>query len=68
MLTWPGIAGVAEVMDMRGVLQRGARMSGIVDAGLTSGKLVCGHARGLQGSDLQAFAAAGIDHRDHQRG
>jgi adenine deaminase len=62
MLTWPGIAGVAEVMDMRGVLQRGARMSGIVDAGLTSGKLVCGHARGLQGSDLQAFAAAGIDH------
>jgi adenine deaminase len=65
MLAWPDIAGVAEVMDMRGVLQRGARMSGIVDAGLASGKLVCGHARGLQGGDLQAFAAAGIE-SDHE--
>jgi adenine deaminase len=65
MLAWTGIAGVAEVMDMRGVLQRGARMSGIVDAGLASGKLVCGHARGLRGADLQAFAAAGIE-SDHE--
>jgi len=65
MLAWPDIAGVAEVMDMRGVLQRGPRMSGIVDAGLASGKLVCGHARGLQGGDLQAFAAAGIE-SDHE--
>ncbi|HEY7580503.1 MAG TPA: adenine deaminase C-terminal domain-containing protein [Acetobacteraceae bacterium] len=65
MLRWPDIAGVAEVMDMRGVLQRGARMCGIVDAGLASGKLVCGHARGLEGADLQAFAAAGIE-SDHE--
>ena len=41
------------------------RMSGIVDAGLASGKLVCGHARGLAGADLQAFAAAGIE-SDHE--
>ena len=40
-------------------------MSGIVDAGLASGKLVCGHARGLAGADLQAFAAAGIE-SDHE--
>jgi len=65
MLRWPAIGGVAEVMDMRGVLERQARMSGIVDAGLASGKLVCGHARGLVGHDLQAFAAAGIE-SDHE--
>ena len=65
MLRWPEIAGVAEVMDMRGVLDRQTRMRGIVDAGLASGKLVCGHARGLAGADLQAFAAAGIE-SDHE--
>ena len=65
MLRWPEIGGVAEVMDMRGVLDRQQRMSGIVDAGLTSGKLVCGHARGLAGADLQAFGAAGIE-SDHE--
>jgi adenine deaminase len=65
MLRWPEIAGVAEVMDMRGVLERGAKMRGIVDAGLASGKLVCGHARGLAGGDLQGFAAAGIE-SDHE--
>ena len=65
MLHWPAIAGVAEVMDMRGVLERQQRMSGIVDAGLASGKLACGHARGLAGADLQGFAAAGIE-SDHE--
>lgn len=65
MLRWPEIAGVAEVMDMRGLLNRQPRMSDIVDAGLASGKLVCGHARGLVGQDLQAFAAAGIE-SDHE--
>jgi adenine deaminase len=65
MLGWPAIAGVAEVMDMRGVLDRGTRMRGILGAGLDSGKLVCGHARGLAGADLQAFAAAGIE-SDHE--
>jgi adenine deaminase len=65
MLRWPEVAGVAEVMDMRGVLERGAHMRGIVGAGLASGKLVCGHARGLEGADLQGFAAAGIE-SDHE--
>ncbi len=65
MLRWPEIAGVAEVMDMRGVLERGPRARGIVDAGIASGKLVCGHARGLAGGDVQAFAAAGIE-SDHE--
>lgn len=65
MLAWPEVVGVAEVMDMRGVLERTPHMAGIVGAGLRSGKLVCGHARGLEGADLQAFAAAGIE-SDHE--
>jgi adenine deaminase len=65
MLSWPGIAGVAEVMDMRGVLNRSPKMRSIVDAGLASGKLVCGHARDLKGAEIQGFAAAGIG-SDHE--
>ena len=65
MLSWPDIAGVAELMDMRGVLTRSARMRGIVQAGLASGKLVCGHARDLAGAELIGFAAAGIE-SDHE--
>jgi adenine deaminase len=65
MLSWPEVVGVAEVMDMRGVIDRAPRMSGIVTAGLESGKLVCGHGRGLGGQALQAFAAAGIE-SDHE--
>lgn len=65
MLSWPAIAGVAEVMDMRGVLERFPHMRDIVGAGLASGKLLCGHARGLAGDELRAFAAAGIE-SDHE--
>ena len=65
MLRWPEIAGVAEVMDMRGVLERSLHMRDIVGEGLASGKLVCGHARGLAGADLQGFVAAGIQ-SDHE--
>jgi adenine deaminase len=65
MLRWPEITGVAEVMNMRGVLDRSEPMQGVVGAGLASGKLVCGHARGLEGAALQGFAAAGIQ-SDHE--
>jgi adenine deaminase len=65
MLSWPEIAGVAEVMNMRGVIARDPLMTDIVQAGLESGKLVCGHARELEGAALQAFAAAGIA-SDHE--
>lgn len=65
MLSWPEIGGVAEVMNMRGVVDGDPRMEGIVDAGLASGKLVCGHARGLEGSDLAAYMAAGVS-SDHE--
>jgi adenine deaminase len=65
MLGWPEVAGVAEVMDMRGVLEGSAHMAGIVGAGRRSAKLLCGHARGLSGAALQGFAAAGIE-SDHE--
>ena len=65
MLSWPQVGGIAEVMDMRGVIERGPRMSAIVQAGLASGKPVFGHARSLSGSGLAAFTAAGIS-SDHE--
>jgi adenine deaminase len=65
LLARPGIVGLAEVMDMRGVIGRAPRMRAIVDAGLASGKLVCGHARDLTGEALAGFVAAGIG-SDHE--
>jgi len=65
MLFWPKIGGLAEVMNMRGVIDRDPRMSGIVQAALVSEKLVCGHARSLAGPDLAAFMASGIT-SDHE--
>jgi adenine deaminase len=65
MLAWPDVVGLAEVMDMRGVLALDERMAGIVDAGLASGKLVNGHAAGLKDADLQAYAASGVT-SDHE--
>ncbi len=58
MLSWPEVRGVAEVMDMFGVLHGSDRMEEILNAGITSGKLIEGHARGLNGADLQAYLAA----------
>ncbi|PWU03195.1 MAG: adenine deaminase [Terriglobia bacterium] len=65
MLSWPEIAGLAEVMDMNGILRQNGRTMEILRAGLESGKLVEGHARGLSGPGLQAYAAAGIT-SDHE--
>lgn len=65
MLRSPAVGGVAEVMNMRGVIEGDPRMTDIVNAGLASGKLVCGHARGLEGADLNAFMASGIT-SDHE--
>jgi len=50
---------------MRGVIDGDPRMTAIVNAGLAAGKLVCGHARGLEGADLNAFMASGIT-SDHE--
>jgi adenine deaminase len=65
MLSWPEVAGVAEMMDMRGVLAASPRMMAILEAGLLSGKRIEGHARGLTGGQLQAYLAAGVT-SDHE--
>ena len=65
MLAWPEVGGLAEVMDMLGVLSSDDRMTTIVAAGLASGKLVSGHAAGLTGPALQADLAAGMT-SDHE--
>ena len=65
LLGWPEVRGVAEVMDMHGVLNGSQRMLEILQAGLESGKLIEGHARGLSGADLQAYLAAGVT-SDHE--
>ncbi|WP_429811226.1 adenine deaminase [Ensifer sp. B1-9] len=65
ILSWPEIGGVAEMMNMRGVIDGEARISAIVQAGLAARKPVNGHARGLAGADLQAFVTAGVS-SDHE--
>ena len=65
LLSWPEVRGVAEVMDMHGVLHGSERMQAILAAGQRSGKLIEGHARGLSGADLQAYLTAGVT-SDHE--
>ncbi|MCK3778703.1 amidohydrolase family protein [Ensifer sesbaniae] len=65
ILSWPEIGGIAEMMNMRGVIDGEARISAIVQAGLAARKPVNGHARGLEGADLQAFVTAGVS-SDHE--
>ncbi len=65
LLSWPEIAGLAEVMDMRAVIEAHPRMVAILSEALASGKIIEGHARGLTGPTLQAYLAAGIS-ADHE--
>jgi adenine deaminase len=65
MLAWDEVGGLAEVMDMLGVLGGADRMVDVVAAGLESGKLISGHAAGLTGAVLQAYLAAGMT-SDHE--
>lgn len=65
LLARSDVHGVAEVMSMQALLDRTPRMVGIVQAGLEAGKRVCGHARGLEDSSLNAYVASGIQ-SDHE--
>lgn len=65
LLARPDIHSAAEMMTMDPLLNGDPRVMGIVGAGLTSGKRLCGHARGLSGRDLNAYAAAGVE-TDHE--
>ena len=59
------IHGAAELMTMHPLLNGDPRVTQIVNAGLASGKRICGHARGLEGGALAAYAAAGVE-TDHE--
>jgi adenine deaminase len=65
LLASPEIAALAEVMDMRAVVEAHPRMVAILETALASGKIIEGHARGLSGEALQAYMAAGIS-ADHE--
>ncbi|MEM9577000.1 MAG: adenine deaminase C-terminal domain-containing protein [Pseudomonadota bacterium] len=65
LLARDDIHGAAEMMTMQPLLDGDRRVTGIVNAGLARGKRVCGHARGLQGGDLAAYCAAGVE-TDHE--
>ncbi len=67
LMSWPDVAGLAEVMDMRAVLETQPRMMGILEAANASGKIIEGHARGLSGPGLMAYLSAGIS-ADHEIG
>ncbi|HEY0306742.1 MAG TPA: adenine deaminase C-terminal domain-containing protein [Acidobacteriaceae bacterium] len=60
MLSWPEVIGVAEMMDMNGVLAESPRMVAIAEEGRAAGKLLEGHGRGLTGQRLQGYVAAGV--------
>ncbi len=65
LMSWPDVAGLAEVMDMRAVLDAQPLMMGILEAANASGKIIEGHARGLTGPGLMAYLSAGIS-GDHE--
>ena len=65
MLSWPEVIGVAEMMDMNGVLRKSSRMVAIAEEGRAAHKLIEGHARGLTGQGLQGYLSAGVT-SDHE--
>lgn len=59
-LRWSNVVGVAEVMNYPGVLHGDLKIHGEIKEGLKAGKVIDGHAPGLRGSYLSAYAASGI--------
>ncbi|GAC1614690.1 MAG: adenine deaminase [Ktedonobacteraceae bacterium] len=54
------VLGLAEMMNIPGVLQADAQVLAKIDATLQHNLVVDGHAPGVRGADLSAYAAAGI--------
>jgi adenine deaminase len=65
LLTRPRVIGLAEVMDVSAVLDGAPDILEKVQAALGRRVAVDGHAPGMTGLDLQAYAAAGI-RSDHE--
>jgi adenine deaminase len=59
------VLGLAEMMNVPGVLQGDEQVLAKIAATLRHGRVVDGHAPGVQGFDLNAYAAAGIQ-SDHE--
>jgi adenine deaminase len=57
MLAWPGVLGLAEMMNFPGVLLGVEEV--MLKLAAAEGRPVDGHAPGLSGADLQAYATAG---------
>lgn len=64
LLDLPGVWGLGEVMDFRGVADGEERILSVTQEALRRGRIMDGHASLLTGRDLQAFRATGID-SDH---
>ncbi|MFC3601664.1 adenine deaminase [Deinococcus soli (ex Cha et al. 2016)] len=65
MLRVPGVLGLAEMMNYPGVLGGDMDVWDVLEAGRASGLRLDGHASGVRGRDLMAYAAAGL-HSDHE--
>lgn len=65
MLTLPGVLGLAEMMNYPGVLGANQDVWDILETGRRSGLRMDGHAAGVTGRDLMAYASAGM-HSDHE--
>jgi len=65
LLNDPRVLGLAEMMNMPGVLQGDEQVLAKIEATRRHGLVVDGHAPGLHGRDLSAYAAAGIQ-SDHE--
>lgn len=65
LLREPGVLGLAEMMNYPGVLGGEEGVWAILAAGRASGRRMDGHASGVTGRDLMAYAAAGL-HSDHE--
>ncbi len=65
LLDTPGVIGLAEMMNFPGVLEGDAGALDKIAAAAARGAVVDGHAPGLAGRDIVAYAAAGI-RSDHE--
>ena len=65
LLSRPHVLGLAEVMDIPAVLAGGRDVLEKVETALAARRVVDGHAAGLSGRELIAYAAAGI-RSDHE--
>lgn len=59
-LKWKGVVALGEMMNYPGVLSGDSEVHSEIAATLKAGRVVEGHAAGLLGRDLGAYAASGI--------